>query len=127
MGVVKMKGQIFVMMAVLVLIALLLLRNSIRPSAIKPEDFLYENFVNLKSELIKTVDVSILNKEDVSTNLNSFITFSKDVLRRKGYHADVKFDVSTHDNTTEVHMNVTLKLDNSFIEDKFIINRTVYS
>ncbi len=121
-----MKGQIFVMMAVLVLIALLLLRNSIRPSAIKPEDFLYENFVNLKNELIKTVDVSILNKEDVSTNLNSFIAFSKDVLGRKGYVEDVKFDVSTHGNTTEVHMNVTLKLDNSFIEDNFIINRTVY-
>jgi hypothetical protein len=127
MGVVKMKGQIFVMMAVLVLIALLLLRNSIRPSAIKPEDFLYENFVNLKSELIKTVDVSILNKEVVRTNLNTFVDFSTKVLGRKGYNEDVKFDVSTHDNTTEVHMNVTLKLDNSFIEDKFIINRTVYS
>ncbi len=122
-----MKGQIFVMMAVLVLIALLLLRNSIRPSEIKPENFLYENFVNLKNELIKTVDVSILNNEDVYTNLSSFIAFSKDVLGRKGYNEDVKFDISTYDNTTEVHMNVTLKLDNSFIEDKFIINRTVYS
>jgi hypothetical protein len=122
-----MKGQIFVMMAVLVLIALLLLRNAIRPSEIKPENFLYENFVNLKNELIKTVDISILNQENVSTNLNSFITFSKDVLGRKGYNEDVKFDISTHDNTTEVHMNVTLKLENSFIEDKFIINRMVYS
>jgi len=122
-----MKGQIFVMMAVLVLIALLLLRNSIRPSAIKPENFLYENFVNLKNELIKTVDVSILNNEDVYTNLNSSIDFSKDVLGRKGYNEDVKFDISTHGNTTEVHMNITLKLENSFIEDKFIINRTVYS
>jgi hypothetical protein len=122
-----MKGQIFVMIAVLVLIALLLLRNSIRPSAIKPEDFLYENFVNLKNELTKTVDVSILNKDNVTANLNSFIAFSKDVLGRKGYNEDVKFDVSTHGNTTEVHMNVTLKLENSFIEDNFIINRTVYS
>lgn len=121
-----MKGQIFVMMAVLVLIALLLLRNAIRPSEIKPENFLYENFVNLKNELIKTVDISILNQEDVSTNLNSFITFSKDVLRRKGYNEDVKFEISTHDSITEIHMNITLKLENSFIEDKFIINRTVY-
>ncbi len=121
-----MKGQIFVMMAVLVLIALLLLRNAIRPSEIKPENFLYENFVNLKNELIKTVDISILNQEDVSTNLNSFITFSKDVLGRKGYNEDVKFEISTHDSITEIHMNITLKLENSFIEDKFIINRTVY-
>lgn len=121
-----MKGQIFVIMAVLVLIALLLLRNAIRPSEIKPENFLYENFVNLKNELIKTVDISILSQEDVSTNLNSFIAFSKDILGRKGYNEDVKFEISTHDNMTEVHMNITLKLENSFIEDKFIINRTVY-
>jgi ribosomal protein S8 len=114
------------MMAVLVLIALLLLRNAIRPPEIKPEDFLYENFVNLKNELIKTVDISILNKEDVSTNLSSFIAFSTDVLGRKGYVEDVKFDASTYGNTIEVHMNVTLKLGNSFIEDRFIINRTVY-
>jgi len=121
-----MKGQIFVMMAVLVLIALLLLRNAIRPSEIKPENFLYENFVNLKNELIETVDMSILNQEDVSTNLNSFIAFSKDVLGRKGYNEDVKFEISAHDSITEVHMNITLKLENSFIEDKFIINRMVY-
>jgi hypothetical protein len=73
------------------------------------------------------VDVSILNKEDVSTNLNSFIDFSKDILGRKGYVEDVKFDMSTHGDTTEIQMNITLKLENSFIEDRFIINRTVYS
>ena len=122
-----MKGQIFIMISVLVLIALLLLRNSLKPIEIKPQNFLYENFINLKGELIKTVDISILNKENVSTNLKNFIIFSNNIFESKNYNEDVKFDVSTYGNTTIVNVNVTLGLDNSFIEDKFIINRTVYS
>ncbi len=122
-----MKGQIFVMAAVLVLIALILLKNAIQPIEIKPKSSLYENFVNLKKELIRTIDISILNQEDVTTNLNDFIIFSKDVLEQRGYNEVVEFDITTYVNTTEVFVNITLKLENSFIEDKFIINRTVYS
>jgi len=127
MGMVRMKGQIFIMIAVIVLLALILLKNAIRPIDIKPENFLYENFFNLKNELIKTVDISLLNESDVSKNLNDFITFSNSVLAGKGYKEDVKFNIITYQNTTEVHMNITLSLENSFIEDRFIINRTVYS
>jgi hypothetical protein len=122
-----MKGQIFIMAAVLVLIAFILLMNAIRPIETQPKNFLYENFVNLKNELIKTVDISILNQEDITTNLNDFITFSTEVFNQRGYNENVKFNIITYGNTTEVYMNVTLKLGNSFIEDKFIINRTVYS
>jgi len=122
-----MKGQIFIMTAVLILIALILLKNAIQPLEIRPKNFLYENFVNLKNELIKTVDISILNQEDITTNLNDFIGFSKNILNQRGYDETVVFEIFTYGNTTEVYMNVTLKLENSFIEDKFIINRTVYS
>lgn len=126
MGVVRVKGQIFIMIAVIVLLALILLRNAIRPIDIKPDNFLYENFINLKNELIKTVDISLLNADDVSKNLTDFITFSKSVLNGKGYNEDVRFNIVTYQNTTEVHMNISLALENSFIEDRFIINRTVY-
>ncbi|NIM47259.1 MAG: hypothetical protein GTN40_03830 [Candidatus Aenigmarchaeota archaeon] len=122
-----MKGQIFIMAAVLVLIALILLRNAIQSIEIKPKNLLYENFVNLKNELIKTVDLSILNQEDITTNLNNFITFSTNVLEQRDYDETVVFEIFTYGNTTEVYMNISLKLENSFIEDKFIINRTVYS
>ena len=122
-----MKGQIFIMTAVLVLIALILLKNSIQPVEIKPKNFLYENFINIKNELIKTVDISILSQEDITTNLNNFIDFSKDVFEQRGYNEIIEFEVSTYGNTTEVYMNISLELENSFIEDRFIINRTVYS
>ncbi len=121
-----MKGQVFVMVAVLVLIALIMLRNAIKPVEVSPKSFLYENFLNLKNELIKTVDISILNEDDVSTNLNNFITFSSNVFQQRGYEQNIEFNTITYENTTEVYMNFSLKLGNSFIEDKFIINRTVY-
>ena len=122
-----MKGQVFILMAVMVLIALILLRNVIQPPEIKSDNYLYENFINLKTELIRTVDLSLLNRDDVSANLNNFTSFSKGVFNKRGYAEDVKFNTLFYGNTTEVHMNITLAQGNSFIEDQFIINRTVYS
>ena len=122
-----MKGQIFIMTAVLVLVALILLKNSIQTIEIKPKDFLYENFINLKNELVKTVDITILNQEDITTNLNDFIDFSKEVLEQRGYDENVEFELSVNGDVTTIYMNVSLGLENSFIEDRFIINRTVYS
>jgi hypothetical protein len=130
MDLANMKGQIFILMAVMVLIALILLRNVIQPPAIKSDNYLYENFINLKNELIRTVDLSLLSKEDVgqiAANLGTFISFSKEILGNRSYAEDVKFNILSYDNTTEVHMNITLTQGNSFIEDEFIINRTVYS
>jgi hypothetical protein len=127
MGLANMKGQIFILMAVMVLIALILLRNVIQPPEINSDNYLYENFINLKGEMIRTVDLSLLNKENVQTNLGTFISFSKEVLDNRSYVEDVKFNIVSYGNTTEVHMNITLTQGNSFIEDQFIINRTVYS
>ena len=127
MGLVNMKGQFFVLMAVMFLIALILLKNAIQQPELKSDNYLYESFTNLKGELIKTVDISLLNNEDVSKNLNKFILFSKEVLGNRSFVEDVKFNLVSYGNTTEVHMNITLTQGNSFIEDKFIINRTVYS
>ena len=122
-----MKGQIFVLASVMILIVLLMLQNSIRPFELKDENSLYENFVNIKGELIRTVDVSLINQEGVSSNLEECIGFSKDVMGRKGYTEQVMYSVSTYGNTTVVQMNFTLSLGNSFIEDNFIINRTVHA
>lgn len=122
-----MKGQIFILIVILVLVALITMRNAIKPVMIESKPFLYENFLNLKNELIRTVDISILNKENIATNLDNFISFSKESLEKRGYNETITYSISTIENTTTVYMSVSLKLQNSFIEDEFIINRTVYS
>ena len=121
-----MKGQMFIMASVMVLIALLLLQNSIRSFEQVPRYNIYDTFSNIKSELIRTVDISIANNEAVSTNLDSFIDFSKEVMSRRGYNEDVHYVVYNNGNTVEVHFNLTMGLQKSFIENNFIINRTVF-
>lgn len=122
-----MKGQVFIMASVMVLIALLLLQNSIRPFEQKPRYNIYDSFANVKNELIRTVDISLANNQNIATNLDNFIDFSKGVMNRKGYEENVQYTINSYGNTREIHFNFTISLQNSFIEDNFIINRTVFT
>jgi len=121
-----MKGQIFIMVAVLVLIALILIRSETRPFVIKPRSLLFENFLNLKNELIKTVDISLLNQKDISNNLDNFISFATDIFDQRGYEISVNYSVSTL-GPTIVYINVSLKLGDSYLKDNLIIKRMVYT
>jgi hypothetical protein len=121
-----MKGQIFILGSVMVLIALLLLQNAIRPLETTQKSNLYESFSNAKTEMTRTVDMSLLKGEDVSTNLDSFITFSKDVMKKRGYTEDATYSISSFGRIFSVQMNLSISSGSSFIQDEFIINRTVY-
>jgi len=121
-----MKGQIFIITSILILVALLITRASTKTIDVKQDEIFYESFSNLKNELIKTVDLALINQESVSTRLDDFIGFSKDVFKGKGYIESVNYTVlSGH--TTVVYLNVSLSSGNSYLLDSLIINRTVYS
>jgi hypothetical protein len=122
-----MKGQIFIMVAVLVLISLILIRSGTKPFVIKPKSLLFEDFLNLKNELITTVDISLLRQEDISNNLDNFISFSTDILEQRGYETSVNYSVSISGSLTTVYMNVSLELGDSYLKDNLIIERTVYT
>jgi len=121
-----MKGQVFIIALILILIILVLLKSETKSFPIQPESPLYKDFSNLKNELVETVDLSIFNGDDISTNLNSFITFSKEIFERKGYKQTVSYTILNPGNTMIVYMNVSLELDDSYLKDSLIINRTVY-
>jgi hypothetical protein len=121
-----MKGQVFILASVMILIALLLLQNAIRPLEATPKSNLQESFSNAKAEIVRTVDLSLLNGEDVSTNLDSFILFSKDVMKKRGYVQDASYSISSFGRIFSVQMNLSISYGSSFIQDEFIINRTVY-
>lgn len=122
-----MKGQIFIIASVLILLSLILIRINTRTFEIKEEKLFYENFLNLKNELINTVDISLLNQESISNNLDGFITFSRDVFKQKGYEESVNYSISTLGNSRTVFLNISLKSDDSEILENLIINRKVYS
>jgi len=121
-----MKGQVFIIALLLILVILVLLKSETKSFPLQSESPLYKSFWNLKNELVETVDLSILNSEDISTNLDSFISFSKEIFERKGYKETVSFTISNPGNMITVYMNVSLELDDSYLKDYLIINRTVY-
>lgn len=121
-----MKGQVYIIIAVLSVLLLFLLRISTIPLVEKSEVPLTENFINLKNELVKTVDVSILNQQDVQNNLDNFISFSKQILKQKNYNENVNYTISRIDNTTTVIMDVNLSYGESYLYDRISVNRTVY-
>ena len=71
-----MKGQVFMIVSLFILLFLFLLRLNTQTVDLSPKDLFYEDFSNLKNEIIKTIDISILNQENLQNNLNDFIMFS---------------------------------------------------
>jgi len=121
-----MKGQIFIIASILVLLALFITRLSTQTIDVRQDELFYESFSNLKNELIKTVDIALINQENVSSRLNDFIDFSKDVFEKKGYVEDVVYSISSGP-TTIVYMNISLSSRNYYLLENLIINRTVYT
>jgi len=121
-----MKGQIFIIASVLILLALFITRLNTQTSYAKQDELFYEVFSNLKNELIKTVDFSLVEQESISDRLDDFISFSKDILKERGYTESVTYSISQGP-TTIVYMNVSLSSKNSYLLENLIINRTVYT
>jgi hypothetical protein len=122
-----MKGQIFIIASVLILLALLITRLSTQTIDIRQDELFYESFSNLKAELIKTVDLALLNGDVVADKLQNFTAFSTDVLKKKGYIETVNYQISQNGGTTIVYLNFSLNSSNSYLLDSLIINRTVYT
>ena len=121
-----MKGQVFIILAAFLLIGLILLRVSTTTIFEKSQDFLSENFLNLKNELIHAVDISLLEKEDVQTNLNEFVSFSNEAFKQRGFSEDVSFSVDKQGNRYTIDFQVNLSLGNEYLNENFRIERTVY-
>jgi len=121
-----MKGQIFIITSIMVLVTILLLRVNTQTFEIEEDEQFYDNYNNLRNELVNTIDLSLVNQESININLDAFIAFSTNVLKRKGFTEDVNYTVSINGNERTVDMNVSLKSGKSEILENIIIKRRVY-
>ena len=120
-----MKGQVFILISVFVLLFLFSLRISTQAIDVSTRDMFSEDFTNLRDELVRTVDVSLINQESLQTNLDDFIAFSNEFYRRKGYTEDVQYSISSLGDVTTVYLNVSLNSSSSYLMQGLIINRTM--
>jgi hypothetical protein len=122
-----MKGQIFIITSILILLALFITRISTKTVDVKQDELFYESFSNLKNELIKTIDIAFINQESVSNRLDNFIAFSNDTFKKKGYIESVNYSFSPWMDPNKVYLNVSLSSGNSYLLESLIIKRTVYA
>jgi hypothetical protein len=120
-----MKGQVFMIVSIFTLLFLFLLRVNTQTVDLRTHDLFYEDFSNLKGELVKTIEVSILNQENLQNNLDDFIDFSTDFYKSKGYSETVAYSISMSGGTTTVYLNVSLSSDDSYLKEDLLINRTL--
>ena len=125
MVVVEMKGQIFILISIFVLLFLFSLRIGTETTDIRQEDMFFEDFSNLKNELMRTIDVSMLNQDNLQDNLDNFISFSKGFYSSKGYTEDVEYTISSVGDSSTVCLNITLESDKSYLKESLIIKRTL--
>ena len=120
-----MKGQVFMIVSVFVLLFLLLLRINTQTIDLNQKDLFQEDFSNLKSELTRTIDISLLNQESLQGNLNDFIAFSKEFYNNKGYTEDLNYSITTAGDVTTVYLNISFSSGKSYLRQDLIINRTL--
>lgn len=127
MGMVEMRGQVFIITSVLILIALLVVRINTQTFEIKSDEMFYDDFSNLKNELINTIDFSIMTNANLENNLVDFISFSKNVFKKRGYNEGVTYLITVNGDNRIVYLNISLNSSKSYLKEDLIINRTVYT
>ena len=120
-----MKGQVFMIVSLFTLLFLFLLRINTQTVDTSYDSLFFDDFSNLKGELVKTVDVSVLNQDNIAFNLDDFITFSSDFYESKGYEEDVDYYITTLGEVTTIYLNISLSSSDSYLMESLIISRTL--
>jgi len=121
-----MKGQIFLLACVLILIGLLILRINTSPVYEQSKSNLYNHYYNLKNEFVKIVDKALLKQDPLASKLDDFISFSKQVLQEKGIQEDVDYDITEIGEKKVITIDLSLSSGDSYLNNTIIISRVVY-
>jgi len=118
-----MKGQIFLAVSLLIAIVLITAKlTATIPSdtAVSDIDDIYKN---IKSELQKTAEITLLNQESLSENFDEFILFNKEIYEKRGYTLDITYLLGVGAASFDFYISD----GENFIKDKFNINTRLYS
>lgn len=121
-----MKGQIYLLIGILLALGLLMLRSSVSVMPEVSEPLINENFDNLKQEIVNTVDLSIVNNESIEDNLIDFINYSKSYMNRNGFEEDIQYKINSIDNLVDVDVDIYLSSQDSYLRDSIKIERRIY-
>lgn len=120
-----MKGQIYVMATILILIFLILTKIGTEMPSYQAKPLLFEYYTNIREEVINTVDLALLNEKNVSTSLDDFISLSSSTLTEHGINNTTDYNIEENGNAIKVTFNLYLGSGKSFISDVITVERDV--
>ncbi|MEM7825422.1 MAG: hypothetical protein QW412_01005 [Candidatus Aenigmatarchaeota archaeon] len=105
-----MKGQSFLITAIIFIMVLVLIKSSIIFQQPQEETLIFFEFENLKEEVIKSVEYSVYEKENITKNLENFIEFSRSSFRRKALDfKSLILEVSVPNALESNELNISIK------------------
>jgi len=122
-----MKGQIYLVTAIFIVIMLVLLRAGFMDISSLDKNDLYYDFDNLKQEYTNVVQVSLLNSENITKNLDEFSVLAEDHYNQRNMVHNISYNVTQTTSNASVELYIYLGDDNSYISDNLVIDRSVYS
>ena len=117
-----MKGQIFIVVSILIVISLLGLSIGMDQIVVK-ESYTQNYFVNVRDEIKNTIDLALLNEEDYKQALDDYIVFSNKVLNKKGIIQKVSYTESKK----SLMVDIYLEKEEEYYRDEIVIPTGVYT
>jgi len=110
------------MLGLFLILAVIMLQvyTQFAPDYYNPE--LTREYLHLKEEIEKTVELSILNEEDISSQLLIFENFAKNYYAPKQYQLTMNYDTTDQSN---IQIDLRLQNINSYLEDTYTISRMI--
>lgn len=112
-----MKGQMFLIIAIIVIVTIILLKNSLNITKIlEAKKFLESGvdrleFENIENELIKTIQISYNQSANMTNNVNDFLKFTRNVLQGRAIDFKGIFVETIHPSVsagTDTPLNITV-------------------
>ncbi|MGC8812236.1 MAG: hypothetical protein ACP5O8_01460 [Candidatus Aenigmatarchaeota archaeon] len=101
-----MKGQAFLIIAVIFITILALIKASISFQEIKEGRSLFFEFENVKGEMVKSVEFSVYEKENITKNVENFAEFARNSFKRRTLNLKLLLVEAMLENNA---LNVSLK------------------
>ena len=117
-----MKGQMYVTVVILMIVALFALKIGTTGFTSPMEPDINNVYKNVKNEMIDLIELSLLNGEDLSNNLDSFVSFTTEILESRGYSQEITYEIDGYN----TKVNLYLEYNGNFINDTFVVNKRLY-
>jgi len=123
-----MKGQSFLIISIIFIIILALIKANVSFQEFQEDKSLGIEFENTKEEMVRSVEFSVYEKENISRNLESFAEFARDSFKRRALNLnslileaivendELNVSVKNLLGNEITFLNISFSYDNSFRE-----------